>query len=132
MLWDTAHWLDRVMEKMREKTATSAFLKRLIKRSNRYTQCLELDVALQNIQNILKNLVLKNQEFTVTFATTRFFSLAITQWKRILDNYKQLLSSYIEYREDLEDDCDETKFEVRKSSLKINSDILYSLFYKNW
>lgn len=53
-------------------------------------------------------------QVTVTFATTRFFSSAITQWKRILGNYKQLLSTYIQYREDTDDDCDETKFEVKQ------------------
>ena len=34
--WDVAHWIDRVMEKIREKDeATSVFFKRIIKRSNK-------------------------------------------------------------------------------------------------
>ena len=117
MPWDTAHWLDRVMEKMREKTASSAFLKRLIKRSNRLHTMFGIGRGFAEYTEYSKKSGFEKPRVTVTFATTRFFSSAITQWKRILDNYKQLLSSYIEYREDLEDDCDETKFEVRKSFL---------------
>ena len=38
--WDASHWFDLVMQKLREDDASSAFLKRLIKRSRQRSCCI--------------------------------------------------------------------------------------------
>ena len=49
---------------------------------------------------------------TCNFATTRFFSSAFKQWEMIYKNYHHLINAFIKFREDENDDCEETKFEV--------------------
>lgn len=114
--WDTAHWMDRVMEKLRERSDSADFFKRLIKRSNRlYTMFGHGRGHVEYVE--LARSEGKKATETVTFATTRFFSSAFKQWERIRSNYSQLMQAYISYRENEQDDCDETKYEV--ISLKV-------------
>jgi len=109
--WDTVHWMDRVMEKLREKTDCSSFFKRLIKRSNRlHTMVGHGRGHVEYVE--LAKLEGKKATETLTFATTRFFSSAFKQWERIYQNYTELMNAFASYREDEFDDCDETKYEV--------------------
>ena len=109
--WDTAHWMDRVMEKLREKSGSASYFKRLIKRSNRLYTMFGHGRGHVEYVELAKSEGRKAME-TVTFATTRFFSSAFKQWERIRSNYPQLMRAYTSFREDENDDCDETKYEV--------------------
>lgn len=113
MPWDTAHWLDRVMEKIRERSESSAFFKRLIKRSNRFHTMFGYGKGRIEYSNLAKLDGFYVME-TVNFATTRFFSSAFRQWEMIFKNYEHLTNAFIKFREDEDDDCDETKFEVNE------------------
>ena len=60
---------------------------------------------------IAKQLNLKRSE-TLTFSTTRLFSSAFNQWERIYSSYKTLIEAFIRFRDDSNDNCEETKNEV--------------------
>lgn len=49
---------------------------------------------------------------TVTFATTRFFSSSFEQWDKIYKSYKALMEVFMQYRENVDDDCEQAKYEV--------------------
>ena len=71
--WDVSHWVDLVMVEMRESSDSSAFLKRLIKRSNRLHTMFSHGRGHVEYQGLVASFKLKALE-TVTFAITRFFS----------------------------------------------------------
>ena len=60
---------------------------------------------------IAKQPNLKGSE-TLTFSTTRLFGSAFNQWERMYSSYKTLIETFIRFREDSNNDCDETKYEV--------------------
>lgn len=111
MTWDVAHWVDRVMESMREIEPTSTFFKRVIERGNRLYTMFGHGKGHAEFKKISKRLGLKSSEMT-TFATTRFFSSAYHQWTRIVEVYPALMETYSRFREDEDDDCDETRYQV--------------------
>lgn len=59
---------------------------------------------------------------TVTFPTTKFFSLSFDQSKKIYESYKGLIETYRRCREVDDDHEDETKYQVRTKM------ILYMIF----
>ena len=54
---------------------------------------------------------LKLLEITI-FATTRFFSSAYQQWEKIIQFYSSLIKAFKVFRDQENDDCNETKHEV--------------------
>ena len=113
MPWDTAHWLDRVMEKLREKGQSTSYFKRIIKRTNRFHTMFSIGKGRSEYMQLAESEGVKAME-TVTFATTRFFNSAFRQFEMVHKNYVQLVDAYMKFREDEDDDCDETKYEVMK------------------
>jgi len=111
-LGDVSHWLDRVMESLREKEDTSVFLKRLIKRSNKLYIMFGHGRGHAEYVGLAEQLGMKKLE-TVTFAATRFFSSAFSQWDRLYNSYPSLIQAFEKFREDADDECEETKYEVR-------------------
>ena len=110
--WDVANWIDRVMEKLREKNDdASPFFKRLIKRSNKLNTMFGHGKGHLEYVGLGKRLGKKSLEIG-SFATTRFFSSAYEQWERIIESYPALIDAYISFREQTADECDETKYEV--------------------
>jgi hypothetical protein len=57
---------------------------------------------------------------TVTYATTRFSSSAFEQWEKIYKSYPGLIQAYIKNREDQDDECEETKYQVRGQDYAID------------
>ena len=109
--WDASHWFDLVMQKLREDDASSAFLKRLIKRSNKLHDMFGRGRGHAEYKGLAASLKLKALE-TATFATTRFFSSSYEQWEKIYLSYKALIETYRRYRENEDDKEDETKYKV--------------------
>ena len=50
---------------------------------------------------------------TVTFATTRFTSSCHDQWQEIYCSYQALVTAFMEIRENVEDEEEEAKYQVR-------------------
>ena len=94
---------------LREKSDASSFFKRLIKRSNRFSTMFGHGRGRVEYVDYAKSMGEKATE-TVSFATTRFFSSAFTQWKKVHNNFPSLIKAYKKFRE-TDDDCEETKFE---------------------
>ena len=86
MSWDVAHWFDLVMVFLREEASSSEFLKRFIKRSNRFHTMFGHGRGHAEYKELADSMGLKALE-TVTFATTRLFSLSYKQWEKIYTNY---------------------------------------------
>lgn len=57
---------------------------------------------------------------TVTYATTRFTSSSFEQWEKIYDSYEAMIKSFIQNREDKDDECEETKYQVRGQDYAID------------
>jgi hypothetical protein len=69
---DVLHWMDLAMIRLREETC-SLFMKRLIKRANRFHTMFVHSRGHVEYKGLASSLGLKALE-TVTFSTTRFFS----------------------------------------------------------
>ena len=89
--WDTSHWMDLAMVQLREEPEASAFLKLLIKRSNRFHGMFARGLGHVEYKGLAETLGLKAQE-TVTFATTSFTSSFFEQWSKICRSYKALIN----------------------------------------
>ena len=109
--WDVSHWIDLVMVKLREEDATSHFLKRLIKRSNRLHTMFGRGRGHAEYKGLATSLQLKSLE-TVTFVTTRFFSSSYEQWHKIYVSYKALIETFRKCRENQDNEEEETKYQV--------------------
>ena len=119
MPWDPSHWLDRVMEYMRENCdESSKYLKRLIKRTNKLYKMFGHGRGHREYKGLAESLGLPALE-TVTFSTTRFFSSAYEQWSRIYQSYFLLIDTYKTFRQ-TDDEEDETKHEVRGQDFAID------------
>ena len=68
---------------------------------------------------LAKRLGLKALE-TVTFATTRFTSSSYDQWQKIYSSYKALITAFTEIRENMEDEEEEAKYQVRGQDYAID------------
>ncbi|CAB3988788.1 Hypothetical predicted protein [Paramuricea clavata] len=97
----------------------SSLIKRLIKRANRFHTMFGSGHGHEKYKGMTDALNLKVLE-TVTFATTRFFSLSFDQWKKIYESYKGLIQTYRRCREDCDDDEDETRYQVRGEDLAVD------------
>ena len=111
MSWDVAHWFDLVMVFLREEASSSEFLKRFIKRSNRFHTMFGHGRGHAEYKELADSLGLKALE-TVTFATTRFFSSSYKQWEKIYTNYPALIQAFIQFRENPADENEVTKYQV--------------------
>ena len=110
--WEISHWLDCAMEALRGKEeSTGIFFKRLIKRLNKMHTMFGHRRSHAEYIGIAKQLNLKGSE-TLTFSTTRLFSSAFNQWKRIYSSYKTLIEAFSRFRDDSNDNCEETKNDV--------------------
>lgn len=109
--WDVSHWIDLAMEKLRTKKLSAEFLKRLILRSNKLYTMFGHGRGHSEYKGLAASLHLHGLE-TVTYATTRFFSSSFEQWDKIYKSYKALMLAFIKYREDMDDDCEEIKFQA--------------------
>jgi hypothetical protein len=109
--WDVSHWLDLVMVFLREEANSSKFLKRLIKRSNRFHSMFGSGKGHVEYKGLAASLGLKALD-TVTFATTRFTSSSYQQWEKIYESYEALVQAFIQNREDQSDENEETKYQV--------------------
>ena len=49
---------------------------------------------------------------TMTFSTTRFFSSSYEQWEKIYFSYKALMQTFMNFRENQDDEEEETKYQV--------------------
>ena len=107
-----SHWLDLVMVFLREEAASSQFLKRLIKRSNRFHTMFRSGRGHMEYKGLAASLGLKALE-TVTFATTRFTSSSYQQWEKIYESYQVLIQAFIQHRENPTDEKEETKYQAR-------------------
>ena len=92
-------------------TSSSSFMKRLIKRANKFHTMFQRGRGHAEYQGLASSLGLKALE-TVTFSTTRFFSSSYEQWQKIYISYKALVESFKGYREDKDDEEEETKYQV--------------------
>ena len=109
--WDVSHWMDLTMVQLREETS-SVFLKRLIKRANKFHNMFSRGRGYIEYKGLAASLGLKALA-TVTFSTTRFFSSAYEQWEKIYLSYKALIESFRKSRENDKDEEEETKYQVR-------------------
>lgn len=107
------------MVRLREDSESSSFLKRLIKRSNKLHTMYSRGRGHVEYVGLAKRLGLKALE-TVTFATTRFTSSSYDQWQKIYSSYKALITSFMEIRENVEDEEEETKYQVRGQDYAID------------
>ena len=108
--WDASHWINLV--KLREDSESSSFFKRLSKRSNKLHTMYNRGRGHVEYVGLAKRLGLKALE-TVTFATTRFTSSSYDQWQKIYCSNKALITAFIEIRENVEDEEEEAKYQVR-------------------
>ena len=97
------------MVQLREESS-SLFLKRLIKRANKFHRMFSHGRGHVEYKGLASSLGLKALE-TVTFSTTRFFSSSYEQWEKIYISYKALIESFRKSREN-DDDEEETKYQV--------------------
>ena len=105
---DVSHWVDLVMQQLREEDVSSAFLKRLIKRSNKLNVMFGRGRGYAQYKGLAASLKLDS----VTFATTRFFSSSYEQWDKICRSYKALIEAFKKCRENQDDEEEETKYQV--------------------
>ena len=49
---------------------------------------------------------------TMTFSTNRFFSSSYEQWEKIYISYKALIQTFMNFRENQDDEEEETKYQV--------------------
>ena len=117
--WDASHWLDLAMVELREESGASDVLKRLIKRSNRFHAMFAKGRGHAEYKGLAESLNLKVHE-TVTFATTRFTSSSYEQWTKIYNSYTALITTYYETREDINDENDETRYQIRGQDFAID------------
>ena len=110
MSWDVAHWMDLVKVHLREE-ASSTFLKRFIKRSNRFHTMFGHGRGHAEYKELADSLGLKAHE-TVTFATTRFTSSSYQQWEKIYNSYRALIQTFTHFRENVSDENEVTKYQV--------------------
>jgi Ran GTPase-activating protein (RanGAP) involved in mRNA processing and transport len=61
---------------------------------------------------------------TVTYTTTRFSSSAFEQWEKIYKSHPALIQAYIKNREDQDDECEETKYQVQGQDYATDSNQL--------
>ena len=100
------------MEVLRGKEeSTGIFFKRLIKRPNKIHTMFSHGRSHAEYIGIGKQLNLKRSE-TLTFSTKRFFSSSFNPWERIYSSYKTLIEAFSRFREDSNDNREETKYEV--------------------
>lgn len=111
MSWDVAHWMDLVMVFLREEASSSMFLKRFIKRSNRFHTMFGHGRGHAEYKELADSLGLKALE-TVTFATTRFTSSSFQQWEKIYNSYRALIQTFTHFRENSSDENEVTKYQV--------------------
>ena len=111
--------MDLVMVTLREDSESSSFLKRLIKRSNKLHTMYNRARGHVEYVGLAKRLGLKALE-TVTFATTRFTSSSYDQWQKIYSSYKALITAFTEIRENMEDEEEEAKYQVRGQDYAID------------
>ena len=104
------------MVEMREGSDSSAFLKRLIKRSNRLHTMFSRGCGHVEYQGLAASFKLKALE-TVTFATTRFFSSSYEQWDKIYVSYNALMKAFTRFRENEADEEAEKKFLVQCNTI---------------
>lgn len=109
--WDVSHWMDLAMVHLREDDSSSLFMKRLIKRANKMHTMFSRGRGHVEYKGLASSLGLKARE-TVTFSTTRFFSSSYDQWEKIYISYKALMESFTKYRENEDDEEEETKYQV--------------------
>ncbi len=57
---------------------------------------------------------------TVTHATTRFKSSSFEQWEKIYASYEAMIKAFIQNRQDDNDECEETKYQVRGQDYAID------------
>ena len=117
--WDASHWLDLAIVELRENSPSSSFRKLLIKRSSRLHTMFGSGRGHAEYKGFAKIYGLKALE-TVTYATTRFSSSAFEQWEKIYASYSALIKAFIQNREHTEDECEETKFQVRGQDYAID------------
>eukprot|EP00794_Sanderia_malayensis_P021154 gene21154-23234_t len=117
--WDVSHWMDLAMVELREHSDSSGFMKLLIKRSNRLHTMFGRGRGHAEYKGLAKILGLKALE-TVTYATTRFTSSSFEQWHKIYISYPALIAAFAQYREDGDDECEETKYQVRGQDYAID------------
>ena len=117
--WDVSHWMDLAMVELREHSESSEFIKMLIKRSNRMHTMFGRGRGHAEYKGFAKILGLKALE-TVTYATTRFTSSSFEQWEKIYASYEAMVKSFIQNREDEDDECEETKYQVRGQDYAID------------
>ena len=109
--WDVSHWVNLVMEKLRENDLSAAFLKRLIQRSNKLHVMFGRGRGFAEYKGVAASLNLKALH-TVTFSTTQFFSSSYEQWDKIYCSYKALIEAFMRCREKEDDEEEETKYQV--------------------
>ena len=97
MSWDVAHWFDLVMVFLREEASSSEFLKKFIKRSNRFHTMFGHGRGHAEYKELAGSLGLKALE-AVSFATTCFFSSSYKQWENIYNSYLALIQAFIQFR----------------------------------
>ena len=111
--------MDLVMVNLRERSESSDFLKLLIKRSNSFNSMFGRGRGYVEYVGLEKHLGLKAME-TVNYATTRFSSSSFEQWDKIYSSYLALIVAFIENRQDVGDDCKETRYQVRGQDYAID------------
>lgn len=104
--------MDLARIRLREGTC-SLFMKRLIKRANRFHTMFVHGRGHIEYKGLASSLGLKALE-TVTFSTTRFFSSSYEQWEKIYLSYKALVESFRRSRENDDDEEEETKYQVSR------------------
>ena len=96
---------------LREKDSTSLFMKRLIKRANKMHTMFSRGRGHSEYKGLASSLGLKALE-TMKFSTTRFFSSSYEQWEKIYISYKALIQTFMNFRENQDDEEEETKYQV--------------------
>ncbi len=92
---DVSHWMDLVTVNLRERSASSDFLKLLIKQSNHFNSMFGKCRGQVEYVWLAKHLGLKVME-PVNYVTTRFSSLSFEQWDKIYSSYQALIVAFID------------------------------------
>ena len=96
--WDTAHWMDPCMVDVRENEESGKFLKRFIKRANKFGSMFGRGKGNAEYVGFAKENTLK-PHVTKVYATTRFASSSFSQFESIYVSHEALCKAFSKMRE---------------------------------
>ena len=107
----TAHWMDPCMVDVRENEESGEFLRRFIKRANKFNSMFGRDKGHAEYVGFAEENTLK-PHVTKVYATRRFANSSFSQFESIYESYEALCKAFSKMREK-DDEEEEMKYMVK-------------------